>query len=79
MKGLRSIAMLSMMFAASAVSHAQIEALRGDDYGTQPGRERRGKGQRNRRGRGAVARPKKRPNRLTISKRVRRKHRRRAA
>lgn len=29
-----------------------------------------------RRGKGAVAKPKKRPNRLTISKRVRRKHRR---
>jgi hypothetical protein len=37
---------------------------------------RRGKGQNNRRGNGLCAKPKKRPNRLTISKRVRRKHRR---
>jgi hypothetical protein len=41
-------------------------------------RHRRGKGQDNRRGKGLKAKPKKRPNRLTISKRVRRKHRRAA-
>jgi hypothetical protein len=41
-------------------------------------REKRGKGQRNRRGKGKVSRPKSKPNRLHISKRVRRKHRRAA-
>jgi hypothetical protein len=39
---------------------------------------RGGKGRNNRRGKGIQAKPKKRPNRLTISKRVRRKHRRAA-
>lgn len=39
---------------------------------------RRGKGQNNKRGKGLRSKPKKRPNRLIISKRVRRKHRRAA-
>lgn len=38
--------------------------------------QRRGKGQNNRRGKGKRSPPKSRPNRLTMSKRVRRKHRR---
>jgi hypothetical protein len=41
-------------------------------------KRRRGKGQNNCRGKGLRAKAKKRPNRLTISKRVRRKHRRAA-
>jgi hypothetical protein len=39
---------------------------------------KRGKGQNNKRGKGKRSPPKSRPNRLTISKRVRRKHRRAA-
>jgi hypothetical protein len=41
-------------------------------------RERRGKGRNNKRGKGLQARPRKHSNRVTISKRVRRKHRRAA-
>jgi hypothetical protein len=41
-------------------------------------RPHRGKGKNNRRGRGKVTKPRKRPNRLVISKRVRRRHRRAA-
>jgi hypothetical protein len=41
-------------------------------------RQRRGKGQNNRRGKGARSQPKAKPNRLHVSKRVRRKHRRAA-
>lgn len=41
-------------------------------------RRHRGKGQNNRRGKGAVAKARKRPNMRTISKRVRAKHRRAA-
>lgn len=41
-------------------------------------KDKRGKGQNNRRGKGKRSPPKQRPNRLTISKRVRRKHRRAA-
>ncbi len=37
---------------------------------------KRGKGRRNRRGNGVQAKPRKRPNMKTVSKRVRRKHRR---
>jgi hypothetical protein len=41
-------------------------------------RPRRGKGQSNKRGKGKRSPPKQRPNRLHMSKRVRRKHRRAA-
>lgn len=41
-------------------------------------RQRRGKGQNNRRGKGLRNPPKARSNRLIVSKRVRRKHRRAA-
>lgn len=40
--------------------------------------ERRGKGQRNRRGKGEVSKPRARPNMRLVSKRVRHKHRRAA-
>jgi hypothetical protein len=41
-------------------------------------KHKRGKGQNNRRGKGKCSPPKSKPNRLTIGKRVRRKHRRAA-
>jgi hypothetical protein len=47
--------------------------------GITPSRKQKGgKGQNNRRGKGFQAKPKKHSNRLTISKRIRRKHRRAA-
>jgi hypothetical protein len=76
-----------LLFAAAALSfgaHAAVPPI--GDYGAEdrpglkqrPRKQRRGKGQNNRRGKGLTAKAKKRPNRLTISKRVRRKHRRAA-
>lgn len=72
------IALAAMAFAAPA--GAPVETGGFDPLGLRParGKDRRGKGQNNRRGKGLRAKPKKRPNRLTISKRVRRKHRRAA-
>lgn len=48
------------------------------DFHPNPKQRRGGKGQNNRRGKGKRSAPKKRPNRLIISKRARRKHRRAA-
>lgn len=62
--------------ALSVVTIGAESAAPGLDPGLGIGRQRRGKGQNNLRGRGAQAKPKKRSNRLIISKRVRRKHRR---
>lgn len=59
---------------------AGVEAPHADDFGNLvPLRNRhKGKGQANRRGKGRRSKPRAKPNRLTISKRVRRKHRRAA-
>lgn len=71
--------------AASAMFAAGPGLAQGGSAGVDPltglnpfSDRRRGKGQNNRRGKGLRAKPKKRSNRLTISKRVRRKHRRAA-
>jgi hypothetical protein len=66
--------------AASAATMPITESQQNDlGMGIRPAkRGKRGKGQNNRRGKGAVARAKKRSNRITIGKRVRRKHRRAA-
>jgi hypothetical protein len=66
------------LFATSSVAAAQSAPRAADFGGAFIPREKRGKGQRNRRGKGKVSRPKSKPNRLHISKRVRRKHRRAA-
>jgi hypothetical protein len=70
-----AVAALSAGVGAPISEYARQKEL---DAGLFVPDNRRGKGQRNRRGKGAISRPKKRPNRLTISKRVRRKHRRAA-
>lgn len=81
---MRMIAAIAAMAAASAATAAsmtvanEVNPLRVPDLDFFP-REKRGKGQNNRRGKGKSNPPKKRSNRLLISKRVRRKHRRRAA
>jgi hypothetical protein len=73
-----------LMLAAAMLSFGAGAAVPpigdyGDGLGLTPSRkQRRGKGQNNRRGKGLRSKPKIRPNRLTISKRVRRKHRRAA-
>jgi hypothetical protein len=71
-----------LLFAAAALSFgAGAAAPPIGDFGHESAptrKQRRGKGQNNRRGKGLTAKAKKRPNRLTISKRVRRKHRRAA-
>jgi hypothetical protein len=68
--------------AALALGSASIAPPHGEAPGglsPSPARkQKRGKGHNNRRGKGAISRAKRRPNRLTISKRVRRKHRRAA-
>lgn len=61
----------------SAAAAANV-ATRGLGEAIGPLRQRRGKGQNNRRGRGAVAKPRKRPNMRTVSKRARSKHRKAA-
>ena len=74
---LTNLAAIGAMMAASsaAVQQAGPTGLMPElDFFPKP--KRRGKGQNNRRGKGKRSPPKSRPNRLTISKRVRRKHRR---
>jgi hypothetical protein len=66
----------AMSIPAMAPPGGEVDPLTG---GKLDRIEKRGKGQRNRRGKGAVSRPKARPNRLTIGKRVRRAHRRQGA
>lgn len=64
--------------AAPAMTVDRVDdPLRQGDVDYFP-KQRRGKGQNNRRGKGKSNPPKSHPNRLTISKRVRRKHRRAA-
>jgi hypothetical protein len=72
---------LACSAAAAAFSMPPIAPQVGGygDFGIGPShKHRRGKGLNKRRGRGFRAKPPKRSNRLTISKRVRRKHRRHA-
>ena len=73
MLGLAAIAIASGI--APNIAIQQVEEKTGLDF--EKARRHRGKGQNNRRGKGHSA-PKKRSNRLTISKRVRRAHRRSA-
>lgn len=74
---LPAFALVAFAMAASAIASDATEEMgvvSDDSYR----RQRRGKGQNNRRGKGARSRPKARSNRLIVSKRVRRKHRRAA-
>jgi hypothetical protein len=75
------------LMAAFAIAGASLAAVPShtvrDEHGDMPSgdyfpKPKRGKGQNNRRGKGKRSPPRSRPNRLTISKRVRRKHRRAA-
>lgn len=70
--------LLGLVAAAAQVGTLALELEHAKDE-SRWRRQRHGKGQNNRRGKGARSSPKARPNRLTVSKRVRRKHRRRAA
>ena len=70
--GIYALAAASFSALAAEISRSSIEGV-APVFGT-----RRGKGQATRRGKGKLAKPRKRPNRLTVSKRVRRKHRRAA-
>jgi hypothetical protein len=64
------------MIEGLAIAAASIGA--GDVASDPHDRERRGKGKNNRRGKGLQAKPRKRRNMVTVSKRVRLKHRRAA-
>jgi hypothetical protein len=75
--------LMAVLAAAASVSATSSMAIERQGDPLNPGNldyldRRRGKGQNNRRGKGKRSPPKARPNRLTISKRVRRKHRRAA-
>lgn len=73
----RIMPLITVAAMALGIQAAQISAAASEME--QPDRfQRKGKGRNNRRGRGAVTPPKKRSNRLTISKRVRRAHRKAA-
>jgi hypothetical protein len=76
----RNLHMLAAMGAlASSFAVGNEIPLHGEmPTDLMPAKQRRGKGQSNRRGKGLQAKARKRSNRLTISKRVRRKHRRSA-
>jgi hypothetical protein len=68
--------------AAAGVAASYSSAAAGPSTSTPDGNffvsNRPGKGKGNKRGKGAVSRPKKRPNRKIVSKRVRAKHRKAA-
>lgn len=71
--------MIALAGASMAISFSPPPALSDPFGGVAPDyHPKRGKGQNNRRGKGKHSPPKRRPNRLLISKRVRRKHRRAA-
>lgn len=72
------LAAVVTLAGASAGAHVFpiMEPAPDRDLGFGPGRRSKGKGIR--RGNGIQAKPKKRRNMLTVSKRVRRKHRRAA-
>lgn len=72
------IGAIALAAASIGISNVQSVAPGRSAAEVLPGTQRRGKGQNNRRGKGLKSKAKKRPNRLTISKRVRRKHRRAA-
>jgi hypothetical protein len=76
----RNIPMMLVAGAAAmsmgVAGTATVPPIGGDDLSVRQRPTRRGKGQNNRRGKGVRAKQRKRPNRLTISKRIRRKHRR---
>jgi hypothetical protein len=72
------VAVAAMVGASMAVT---LQPGPGPAFAVEPDffpKQKRGKGQNNRRGKGKRSPPKSRPNRLTISRRVRRKHRRSA-
>lgn len=81
MRFAHQVALLGAMIAGAAApmtinaadAGPSLDPVRPDFY-----RQRKGKGQNNRRGKGKASPPKSRPNRLHMSKRVRRKHRRAA-
>lgn len=60
---------------STGLSQVELEV---EELGARYVRQRRGKGHNNRRGKGEQSKPAKRSNRLHVSKRVRRKHRRAA-
>jgi hypothetical protein len=69
--GIVALAATALALPVEAPAHGEMPS------GMAPTRfQKRGKGQNNRRGKGKRSPPKSRPNMLTISKRVRRKHRR---
>lgn len=81
---MRYSAMIGALVSAAAVALGAAMPPLAASNGLGPAlaptlRQKRGKGENNRRGKGERARPKKRRNMLLVSKRVRRKHRRRAA
>jgi hypothetical protein len=71
------IAAIAMGFASAPAAMMDAGGLPEADGVLGP-RRHRGKGHNNLRGRGKVDKPRKRSNRLTISKRVRNKHRKAA-
>jgi hypothetical protein len=82
MKSFGAFAFIAAMASATLAS-SPATSITNDDPNTPSGidffpKQKRGKGQNNRRGKGKRSPPKGRPNRLTISKRVRRKHRKAA-
>lgn len=73
---LLGVAMAGIVVAGSAgMSAAASLGNALDGVGTGP-RRHRGKGHNNRRGKGVVAKARKRSNMRTVSKRIRHKHRR---
>jgi hypothetical protein len=77
MRSFYSLAMAAAIIGAAAASPNIINAPDSAFPALQPVRRTsRGKGQNNRRGKGFQDRPKRRPNMLRVSKRIRRKHRR---
>lgn len=76
----RNLPMMMLGAAAVAIAHAPAASMEappiGGELGLRPRRSRKGKGHNNKRGTGARSKPRKRPNRLIIGKRLRRKHRR---
>jgi hypothetical protein len=73
-----SFGLMGMAFAVAAMGMPIAAPSHGENPSDAFKPSKRGKGRNNRRGKGKIAKPQRKSNRLTISKHVRRKHRRAA-